>query len=396
MPDTNIITPPVTETVGIRKVDVNRGALDGSVSSQWWTRPDDQRFLTLEALKASLEERKARSKAIVFDTADLQVRADFEEDDSLWAEYGGAKLDPTHWSFGQLCQRVTAPAQQLRSDVPGFVAALYVQARLQRTEKEQLGMMQIDHGDRTELRAITGPTYGRVWDADVAALVERITADGTWKVPGVINWNTGQYDPDAPITKQSTTLYASDRDVFIFMCRDQYPIEVGKLADGSPDYIFPGFIVANSEVGSMSLTLETMYLRGICQNRNLWGVEDKQTVRMRHSSGLPSRLVREFMPKLEDFSKTSASTVAAKVRAAKSARAGDDDGEVKEFLRRKGFGQQESKDILETVLNMEGRPARSIWDIVQGATARARDSVHQDARVQKERAAGALMDLIKV
>ncbi len=52
------------------------------------------------------------------------------------------------------------------------------------------------------------------------------------------------------ITKDTTTLYASDRDVFLFLVDDLNPIEAGRLPDGSPDFYFRGFYCWNSEVGA--------------------------------------------------------------------------------------------------------------------------------------------------
>lgn len=394
--DSNLVT--ADGTVGVRKVDVNRGALDGSISSQWFSRPDDQRFLTLDDLQASLEERRSRSVSQIINTRDLRARANMEDENTLWLELGDKRLDPTHYSFGQLCARISAPASNLRNDVPAPVAAIYLQARLSRTPHEHLGMLELNGRDqpKIEMRALTGPKYGRVYDAEVVDVVKRVLDDGTWKVPGQIDWSNGTYDPNRPVTKQSTTLFASDRDVFIFLCRDQYPIEVGKLADGSPDYLFPGVSVSNSEVGSRSLTLETFMLRGICENRNLWGVENKQTIRLRHTEGLPSRFVADAIPRLQDFSQTSANAVAAKVRAAKAARIGADNDEVAEWMQKKGFGKAETKSIMDTVFQTEGHPARSIWDVVQGSTYLSRDIAHQDTRMEAERKAGDLMNLVKV
>jgi hypothetical protein len=394
--NTNVIN--ADGIVGARKIDVSRGSLDGSVSSQWFSRPDDQRFLNLDDLHAFLEERRNRSVARIINTRDLRVRADLEDENSLWLELGDQRLDPTHYSFGQLCARVSAPASNLRNDVPAPVAAIYLQARLARTPHEYLGMLELHGKDepRVEMRALTGPKYGRVYDAEVVEVVKRVLDDGTWKVPGTINWRTGVYDPNTPVTKQSTTLYASDRDVFIFLVRDQYPIEIGKLDDGSPDYLFPGVAISNSEVGARSLTLETFMLRGVCMNRNLWGVEDKQTVRLRHTEGLPSRFVADAVPRLQDFSNTSANAVAAKVRAAKAALIGSDNDEVSQWLQKKGFGKSETKAILDAVFAIEGRPVRSIWDVVQVATYLARDIPHQDIRIAAERKAGELMNLVSV
>jgi hypothetical protein len=36
-------------------------------------------------------------------------------------------------------------------------------------------------------------------------------------VPGVLDWSTGVYNPLVDVTKNTTTLYASDRDVFVFL-----------------------------------------------------------------------------------------------------------------------------------------------------------------------------------
>jgi hypothetical protein len=51
---------------------------------------------------------------------------------------------------------------------------------------------------RTELRAVTGPDYGRIYDHELVFAVQRIAGNGTgdtrWKVPGVLDWSTGIYN----------------------------------------------------------------------------------------------------------------------------------------------------------------------------------------------------------
>jgi hypothetical protein len=58
--------------------------------------------------------------------------------------------------------------------------------------------------------------------------VQRIAGDGVgdsrWKVPGVLDWPTGIYNPNVGVTEETTTLYASDRDVFLFLVDDLNPI----------------------------------------------------------------------------------------------------------------------------------------------------------------------------
>ncbi|MFN0022288.1 MAG: DUF932 domain-containing protein, partial [Parvularculaceae bacterium] len=44
------------------KVDPSRGTRVGRVSSEWFSRPDDERFLSLTDLYASVKGRAARSR----------------------------------------------------------------------------------------------------------------------------------------------------------------------------------------------------------------------------------------------------------------------------------------------------------------------------------------------
>ena len=94
--------------------------------------------------------------------------------------------------------------------------------------------LEIENG-RVELRAVTGSGYGRTFDHELVAAVQCIAGNGTGdtrlKVPGVLDWSTGIYNPP----QDTTTLYASDRDVFLFLVDDLNPIEAGRLPDGSPN-----------------------------------------------------------------------------------------------------------------------------------------------------------------
>ena len=83
-------------------------------------------------------------------------------------------------------------------------------------------------------RAVTGPDYGRIYDHELVEAVQRIAGDGVgdtrWKVPGTLDWSTGVYNPRVDVTRDTTTLYASDRDVFLFLVDDLHPIEAGRVA----------------------------------------------------------------------------------------------------------------------------------------------------------------------
>ena len=54
------------------KVDVSRGERNGRVSSEWFNRPDDERYLSLDDLWASVKGRSERSRSRVVQTADIR------------------------------------------------------------------------------------------------------------------------------------------------------------------------------------------------------------------------------------------------------------------------------------------------------------------------------------
>lgn len=56
------------------------------------------------------------------------------------------------------------------------------------------------------------------------------------KVPGVLDRSTGIYNPQVGVTRDTTTLYAPDRDVFLFLVDDLNLIDAGRLPDGLPDH----------------------------------------------------------------------------------------------------------------------------------------------------------------
>ena len=226
--------------------------------------------------------------------------------------------------------------------------------------------------------------------------MQRIAGNGTgdtrWKVPGVLNWSTGIYNPRVDISKDTTTLYASDRDVFLFLVDDLNPIEAGRLRDGSPDLYFRGFYCWNSEVGAKTLGMASFYLRAVCQNRNLWGVEDFEEIIIRHSKYAASRFAHEAAPALLNFANSSPLPFVNGIKAARERIVASSDEDRAEFLRRRGFSKAETAKVIDTVLAEEGRPPESIFDFVQGITAVARDKPHQDARLDMEAKAKKLLD----
>ncbi|RWG08753.1 MAG: hypothetical protein EOQ55_32470, partial [Mesorhizobium sp.] len=246
------------------KVDVSRGQRVGRVSSEWFNRPADERYLSLSDLRNSVRARSQRSRTRIVESERIRVEASRDDAERLMLMLPDAEapIAPTHWSFGQLAGLVGAPATYLRQ-LPAPLAAINLQYGLTSKRAEQVKTLEIEDG-RLELRAVTGPDYGRIFDHELVEAVQKIAGNGTgdtrWKVPGVLDWSTGIYNPSVDVSKDTTTLYASDRDIFLFLVDDLNPIEAGRLPNGEPDLYFRGFYAWNSEVGSKTLGIASFYL----------------------------------------------------------------------------------------------------------------------------------------
>lgn len=387
--------PPVSN--GFR-VDVSRGERVGRVSSEWFSRPDDERYLSLTDLHDAVRRRAECAQARTVESRAVRVEASRDNAERLALMVPGRDepVAPTHWSFGQLCSLVGAPSSYMRQ-LPAPLAAINLQHGLLSHRAELVKTLEANDG-RVELRAVTGPGYGRIWDHELVAAVMKIAGNGTgdtrWKVPGVLDWNRMMHHPFVDITKDTTTLYASDRDVFLFLVDDTHPIEAGRLPDGSPDLYFRGFYCWNSEVGSKTLGIASFYLRAVCMNRNLWGVENFEEISIRHSKFAAQRFAREAAPALKSFADSSPAPFIAGIKAARErivARTGED---RETFLRKRGFSKSETVKIIETVLYEEGRSPESVFDFVQGITALARGKAHQDERLELEGKAKRLLERV--
>ena len=171
------------------RVDVSRGERIGRVASEWFSRPADDRYLSLSELHAAVRRRAERSRTRTVESAAIRVEASRDDTERLTLMLPGesAPLVSTHWSFGQLATMVGAPSAYLRQ-LPAPLAAINLQYGLTSNRAELVKTLEVSDG-RAELRAVTSPDYGRIFDQELVAAVQRIAGDGTgdtrWKVPGL-------------------------------------------------------------------------------------------------------------------------------------------------------------------------------------------------------------------
>lgn len=393
-----IDNPSDAPVSGGYRVDISRGQNISRVSSEWFSRPDDERYLSLTDLHASVRRRADRATTRIVESRQVRVEARSEDPEllTLIAPGDDTPIAPTNWSFGQLASLVGAPASYLRT-LPAALAGINMQHGLLSHRGEQVKLLQTDTG-RIELRAVTGPDYGRIWDHELVSAVMRIAGNGVgdtrWKVPGVLDWGSMVYNPHVDVSSETTTLYASDRDVFLFLVDDTHPIEAGKLPNGEPDLFFRGFYAWNSEVGAKTLGIATFYLRAVCQNRNLWGVENFEEINIRHSKFAANRFAHEAAPALAHFADSSPRSFVDGIKQARERIVARKDEDREDFLRKRGFSKAETGKIIASVLAEEGRLPESLYDFVQGITAHARSKTNQDARLEIEGKARKILEKV--
>ena len=259
----------------------------GQASRQWANRPADERFVSLPDMLQHFDQIKYESNGLVIPNRRITALPDptDEKHKGLFiTTEDGEQFNPTHWSFGQLAGLAGAPAGYLRN-LPAPLAADCINYGIQVERSiEDVGVLLQRSEDENWLRAATGPRYGRIWNVDVvSSLIDRFGdgVSGEWKVPG-------EFGHDVVVTKANTTLYASDRDVFIFLADEKNRIEIPNRRNGQPGTLARGFFVWNSEVGSTTLGIATFLFDYVCSNRIVWGAQEFNEIRVRHTVSAPS------------------------------------------------------------------------------------------------------------
>ncbi len=351
---------------------------------QWASRPEDERFLSLTDLKAHYDAQGKVSVAKRISTRDVRA-ASVEGDHDALVVVGpnGAPVIPTHWAFGQLAQRAGAPANYLR-DLPGVLAADNINYGLMRRDVDQIQVLLRKENSVGTLAAVTGPGYGRIWNRDIVGALINIFGDGvtgSFRVPG-------EFGQEVPITKLNTTIYGSDRDMFVFLADEKHKIEMKDRRDGKPGLLSRGFFAWNSEVGAQTVGIAGFLFDYVCKNRIVWGAEGYREIRIRHTSGAPHRWIGEVAPAIERYAESSTKTLLDTINEARARKL----DAVGEFLRKR-FTTGQAKGIEAAHLEDEGRPIETLWDVTVGVTAYARAIPYQDERVKLEREAGKILDL---
>ena len=354
-------------------------------SHQWATRPADQRFTSLTQMQKHFHAVREASHAIV--RASRKIEAMPTPDNAgLLVSVQGEDVDmlaPTNWSFGQLAQIAEAPASYLRSLASPLAADCINYGLKVKRSVEDVGLLYHKNGGPAQLRAATGPKYGRIWNADILdKLVLRFGdgLSGDWRVPG-------EFGKRVDVTAGNTTLYASDRDCFIFLADEDHRIEIPNRRNGETGTLARGFFLWNSEEGKSSFGLSTFLFDYACCNRIVWGAREYAEVIIRHTSGAPDRFIEEIQPALKRYAESSTASVVHAIEDARKAKLQDD---VDTFLANR-YGKRMVQVLKDVHDAEEKRPIETRWDVVTAVTAYARSIEQTDRRIELEKDAGELL-----
>jgi Domain of unknown function (DUF932) len=384
-------------TAKVTRTAVDRPKTLTKASQQWRERPADERFESLAALLDATRGHRARAQ--MAQTAINEITIESQGETIYLVGPQGGKIVPNHWSFGQLCQRAGAPAGYIRS-LPTSLAVSNLQHGLKNADEDKDARLLIEKpegGNVGVLRAITTDKYKRIWNHEVAetlvALQERYPS---WQFPEPFRKVTGSNaKPHGQAEgKQIPIAYASDHDMFVFLCDYERGIDLG---DGN--VLARGFFVENSEVGDGSFRLTTFLFDFVCCNILVWGARHVTEVRLNHVGKVRDRVLRgdsQVLKALSAYANTSAHAQKQQILNAQNVILGKDDDEVLSVLfGRKSLGLSKADIVTaQHVANTTpryGNP-RSVWAIVNGLTETSQQTTYADQRIKLDRAAGHVLE----
>lgn len=352
-------------------------------SNQWATRPDDERFETMDQIitvtKAYAEQ--ARQKEVNW--SDLRVES--AGNDLNLIGRAGVPAQVSNWAFGQLCARTGSPASYLRT-LPGTLAAQNLNHGLKnRIGEDKTAQLLFHTNGSLILRAATSEMYSRIWNHEVAERVQEL-AERFNMVPAHATFSWDGKDVSASGLQKA--IYASDHDMFLFLMSQD------KTLQDNGSQLRRGFFVWNSEVGGASLGISRFLFRDVCFNHIVWGAEGLMEVRLIHKGKIREKW-GDIKAEVRKYLDSSANDEQNAIYAAQQVVLGD----TKEAVLDKLFGIRKiglPRKTLEAAYNAvkpeeDGSP-NSAWGFVQGVTRHSQTVHYADDRTALDRAAGKILE----
>lgn len=345
-----------------------------SAQKQWMTRPDEQRFWSIAELKE--HARRVQSECTEHALAWRDLRLETTDGDISIVGRSSVPARLTHWSFENLAQYASAPAEYLRSLSPE-TAVLALRENLATNRAEGSANVLIRANGTTEVRGIASERYVRLWDSEFLEFSEFLVSNG-WKVPPA--WAVRDASR-TKIAEASDTfagsrvkvgdkigpagVYASDRDFFVFLVD---PNRVMETPNGRP--MMKGVIFQNSEVRAGACKATGFLFDEVCGNHNLFGASEVFEMSFRHVGDVSSKLIAGFTS-LQTFALSDLSAEKEIIDVAARARIAEEPADVVDamFAKRSiGIPLKTLRAAFEVAQTGAYGDPRSPWAMSQALT----------------------------
>lgn len=284
-----------------------------AASTQWASRPADERFNSLDRMYEEAHARQGRSTMSNVNLGVIKVIPDPENENGIVAEGRQSYAYFTNFAFKQLLNIVNYPAGGIFNNdgvlLPSDLVCDIINYRISDTSRENpIQILSENKGDEgIYIRALTSSLYDRVYDATIIKFMQKLHRDSGWIVPparpafenqpgtrpatlediSILNQMSGmgsqvfEGDLIAP-----AGLYMSDRNSFVFLMNPK-----GESSDDGGDSLLRIVMVQNSEVGDCAFKMTECLCQGVCGNHIIWGARDIVKIKYKHIGDASTRII---------------------------------------------------------------------------------------------------------
>ena len=381
---------------------------------QWASRPADERFWNLEEMKTECLEYARNSVSSRVRFGDLRVEAKDGEMLLMGKESTPARV--SHYSLGQLAGRIKAPADYIRR-LPATLAAQNLNHGLaHQRDPGDTAKILLHKSNGLLLRCFTSDRYQRIWNYEIAQRLIRLQDQGWRTAParpvGIENERTriatqedcarggklGLLSVRPGDTIAPAGLYASDRDMFVFLINDD--VRLNNPADPNTP-LARGFFIWNSEVGDKSFGIMTFLYDAVCGNHIVWGAQDVSEFRIIHTGRARSKAFGRLSVQLRQYAHSSVSDDEAKIAASQTVEIAGSKADVisavLKFASKKRLLSINKSVVEESYTIAEQNPRygnpNTPWAMAQGMTVISQRAEHASSRVRLDKAAGNIIEM---
>jgi len=333
-------------------------------SQELFRRTPDECYPSLSVLNQHCVWQKQESLEFWIPPKSLGTRA-IDTDRLMLTASSDQTFEMNDWSFSQLC-RLAGVAKDTINRLTPDTADRVLRETLPRGNKP----LQL-FGEIGQVRSIHPPSYQRLYNADVLAVVAEFATD---------------FEPPPQGMNGATGLYAGEQDMFCFLIDPAGWAEIGGEA------FAPGFFVWNSEVGGRSVGVQTFWFQAVCQNHIVWDAAEvveftrKHTRNVHESLGEIRRIIEALVKKRDERRDGFAKVI----EAAMQAKLGDDAEEARKALASEGIARKLAKRAVEIA---QEQGSFTIFSLVDALTRIDREVVYVGDRTAADQKASQLLAL---